>query len=783
MPAPIKLVYSLAPADDMFRTQLSAHLGPLVQQGSLIEWYEQLIPAGSPKEQERHDAWSSADIILVLLSADYFYSAAYDGKELRSALERHRTGQTLIVPILVRPCDWRATVVGHLQSLPRNGEFLTKWENSDEALLFIVQEIRQLITTRQSSNIPLTSMQRTNRQRLLKRVRTMWIEGMLAQSLHHGTWIDLHLQKQPDALERSWGLMVQELDRGPRPLPAGTSILQVFDDADEELLILGEPGSGKTTLLLYLARTLLDHADADESRRIPVVFNLSSWAQQRLPLNQWLIEELQVRYQIPQNLGKAWVEAHQIFPLFDGLDEVAEYARIPCVQAITSYAQRDLDRTPLILCCRSEEYQAIPLPLPISYAILLLPFTDEQMEAYLSSVSGPIDALRQALSEDRDLYELARRPLMLSIFTQAYRGDGDTSIDLPPATLQQDYPYALFKHYVKQMLSRRARMQQATEEQMYHWLTYFAGQLYRQQQTLFAIEELQPAWLPERARFWYRWSMSLIYSLTFGLIFGPVFGLSFGVVYGLVTGSIARLAYGLVFGLIVGVMGGLIGGLVFGISFKQNQTIQPAEITIWSWASAWQGMRVWTLGGLVLGGVAGAAGTVIAGLAGGIAVGLVAIIVVGLVGGMVGGLPPMQLPEKFIFSPNEGIWRSGKRGLLFVILAILLFGLAGGVIFAMFGTSIGNIGYGLVFGLVLGSVGGLIFGIAFGLIGGRTGLAAFLQHFVLRFFLWRLNLLPWNLVAFLDEATARLLLRKIGGSYIFVHRLLRDVLATQNMDG
>jgi hypothetical protein len=64
-------------------------------------------------------------------------------------------------------------------------------------------------------------------------------------------------------------------------------------------------------------------------------------------------------------------------------------------------------------------------------------------------------------------------------------------------------------------------------------------------------------------------------------------------------------------------------------------------------------------------------------------------------------------------------------------------------------------------------------------VGGRTGIAAFLQHFVLRFFLWRLNLLPWRLVAFLDEATERLLLRKVGGSYIFVHRLLRDVLAAK----
>ncbi len=777
MPAPLKLVYSLAPADDAFREQLSAHFRPLVQQGFLSEWHEQLIPPGASVDQERRRAWSSADILLLLLSADYFSSAAFDNQEIQQALERHQSDKVLIIPILIRPCDWQSTIVAHLQCLPRNGKPVTQWENRDEALLFIVQDLRHLITTRQSSNILLTPVQRTNRQRLLKRVRTIWIEGLLEQSLHHAVWIDLHLQKQPDALERSWGLMVQELDRGPRPLPPGTSILQVFEEADEELLILGEPGSGKTTLLLYLARTLLDRADANESRRIPVVFNLSSWSQRRLPLDQWLIEELKVRYQVPQQMGRAWIEDNQIFPLLDGLDEVAESARSACVQAITAYIQRGLDRTPLILCCRTEEYQALAKPPSISYAILLLPFTDEQMEAYLSSVSGPIDALRQALREDRDLFELARQPLMLSIFTQAYHGE--VSVDLPVTVPQQDYPYALFRHYVKHMLRRRARVQQATEEQMYRWLTYFATQLYRQQQTMFAVEELQPTWLPERYRFWYRWSMPLVYALTFGLIFGPVFGLSFGFVYELVSGNASKLVFGVIFGLIVGVIGGLIGGLVFGVTFKHHQTILPAEITVWSWAAARQGVQVWALGGLAVGVAAGLAGGILAGIAGGIVVGLAALVVVALVGGLIGGLPPMQLPEKFSFSPNEGIWRSGKRGLLFVLLAILLFGVAGGIIFGMFGTSIGDLAYGLVFGLVLGSVGGLIFGLAFGLVGGRTGFAAFLQHFVLRFFLWRLDLLPWNLVAFLDEAAARLLLRKVGGSYIFVHRLLRDVLAIQ----
>ena len=53
--------------------------------------------------------------------------------------------------------------------------------------------------------------------------------------------------------------------RPARPLPAGSRITEVYNDADGELLILGEPSAGKTTLLLELTRDLLDRAELKDS--------------------------------------------------------------------------------------------------------------------------------------------------------------------------------------------------------------------------------------------------------------------------------------------------------------------------------------------------------------------------------------------------------------------------------------------------------------------------------------------------------------------------------------
>ncbi len=47
----------------------------------------------------------------------------------------------------------------------------------------------------------------------------------------------------------------------------------------------------------------------------------------------------------------------------------------------------------------------------------------------------------------------------------------------------------------------------------------------------------------------------------------------------------------------------------------------------------------------------------------------------------------------------------------------------------------------------------------------------------MRVLLWRSGTLPLNLVPFLDYATDRILLRRVGGGYLFTHRLLLEYFA------
>ena len=264
---------------------------------------------------------------------------------------------------------------------------------------------------------------------MLRSMRSIWIEGVLDRSLYHAALIVLGLQEQPDALENPWKLVVQETNLPSHPLPPGTSIVQVYDEADGELLILGKPGGGKTTLLLELAHALLKRAEQNEASAIPVVFSLAEWAAKQLPLAAWLVEELADKYYVPHSVALEWVHADQLIILLDGLDEVKEGLRSNCVKAINSY-QKEHTSASLVVCCREEEYYVQSMRVAVQRAVLIQSLSEGQIEDYLTKAGQQLVSARQAVHEDPELQEMAKTPLMLAIIALAYQGTSHSDVVL-----------------------------------------------------------------------------------------------------------------------------------------------------------------------------------------------------------------------------------------------------------------------------------------------------------------------------------------------------------------
>ncbi len=183
-----------------------------------------------------------------------------------------------------------------------------------------IQTSRQVEADRQAAEISLrrlTPQQYRNRQALLSKVNNFWVKNVLEKSLHGQALLDLGLEDRADLVSHPWDMSWQTGQSGPRSLPAGTDLTQLFDQmgAGRSLLILGEPGSGKTTTLLELARDLIARAEQDIDQLMPVVFNLSSWNGGKQAIAQWLIEELTTKYQVPKQTGADWVKGPTITAL------------------------------------------------------------------------------------------------------------------------------------------------------------------------------------------------------------------------------------------------------------------------------------------------------------------------------------------------------------------------------------------------------------------------------------------------------------------------------------
>jgi len=280
--------------------------------------------------------------------------------------------------------------------------------------------------------------------------------------------------------------------------------------------------------------------------------------------------------------------------------------------------------------------------------------------------------------------------------------------------------------------------QRYSKTQTKHWLAWLARNMVHEQKTIFLIERIQPNWLVNRTQ-------KIVYSTLLRLLCGIVFGLTSGLVFGL-TGGLAF---------------GLTGGLIFGslLGLRSNQEINPVETVDWDWYRTRLENRLnfdltrKEINRLIVGLIVWLAFRLISELN----IELFLVMAFGLIFGLIGGLIGSNVESKS--SPNQGIFRSARNAVKLGLFSGLIFGLIGGLI------------YGLIGGLISGLISTLLMSIL-----SNAGIAC-IQHFVLRMILFSSGHIPWNYARFLDYATERIVLQKVGGGYIFVHRLLLEHFA------
>jgi hypothetical protein len=161
--------FSYAHADEALRDQLEQQLSMLRRQGVIETWQDRRIGAGADFAQEIDEHVNSDDIILLLVSSDFLDSDYCYEREMRRALERHEAGESIVIPVILRPCEWQQSPFGKLNATPPDGRPITKFADRDDGFLEVTKAVRsaaEKINARTSDAKPKPAAARVGQESL-----------------------------------------------------------------------------------------------------------------------------------------------------------------------------------------------------------------------------------------------------------------------------------------------------------------------------------------------------------------------------------------------------------------------------------------------------------------------------------------------------------------------------------------------------------------------------------------------------------------------------------------
>jgi hypothetical protein len=574
------------------------------------------------------------------------------------------------------------------------------------------------------------------------------------------------------------------------------------------LVVLGKPGAGKTVLAMLLTLELLRRRQSGEP--VPLLLGLSSWDPTAEHLHVWIARRLGQDYPALRDpafgpgLPRQLAASEWVLPILDGLDELPEPLQVRAI--------RELDRAsggrPLVVTCRSQEYEKAARVggevLAGAAVVELEPIAPAEAVAFLRATTGPAaerwdqvaahlraepgGALAAALSTPlivamaRTFYTVPRRdPRKLIDLAQ---GGGQAAVE--GYLLDGFIPAAYTNLPAAPGTPESRRRRPPSPEVALRWLTWLAIHLTSQGTRDLAWWEL-PRLEPRPAT-------SLLHNLAVGLGVGLVEGSTIALVAG-ATGTISAgpqfgLSVAFELGLVIGVFFGLVAmftGLTAGGSITGIGQDPPAWVDVRSRRGFYRlvtSFKRQLLAGSVL---VIAIGALTWMLGGPVATTIAATSVFWLVTWFVMEVPltvtdwlSRRTDDGAVaMTPRAALLGDRTRALAHVLMVVaasaILLGLAVGL--SVFTGSPQSDSLDAMDWLAIGLGSLSVIVIMYAVVWGPAGRSSWSWYASTHAWLATRGRLPWRLMAFLEDAHRREVLRQVGAVYQFRHARLQDHLS------
>jgi hypothetical protein len=139
--------YSHSARDTAFRTELEKHFQIMQGEHLLESWSDTQLLPGQDWDGVINENLKSANLILLLVSADALVSKYIRETEIRIAMDRSREGDARVIPIILDETDWKGQPFASLQALPSGAKPVSSWRSRRKAAADVAAGIRKLIAS------------------------------------------------------------------------------------------------------------------------------------------------------------------------------------------------------------------------------------------------------------------------------------------------------------------------------------------------------------------------------------------------------------------------------------------------------------------------------------------------------------------------------------------------------------------------------------------------------------------------------------------------------------
>ena len=157
----LRVFKSYSHVDEDLRKELDKHLAGLRREGTIVSWDDRRIEPGVDLHGEISANLETADIVLLLISADFLDSDYCYEIEMKRAMERHEQGLARVIPVILRHCDWQNTPFGSLKACPNDGKPVVDHKTLDEGFLQVVQAVRY-VAAKKGTNTTLPDLAKSD---------------------------------------------------------------------------------------------------------------------------------------------------------------------------------------------------------------------------------------------------------------------------------------------------------------------------------------------------------------------------------------------------------------------------------------------------------------------------------------------------------------------------------------------------------------------------------------------------------------------------------------------